>query len=71
MRASWRFKALYERALHFGPDALEYRLPDGRIFEMAFNPVQGEGETAGVSVFGKDMRWATWRGALPTTSIIC
>jgi signal transduction histidine kinase/DNA-binding response OmpR family regulator len=46
---------LYDRALREGPYQLELTLPDGRLLEMAFNPItEGEAVT-GCSVFGKDI----------------
>ena len=49
------FPPLYERALAEGPFRAEYTTLDGRIVEMAFNPIAVRGEKSGVSVFGKDV----------------
>jgi hypothetical protein len=49
------FPPLYERALSEGPFRAEYTLHDGRILEMALNPIVQDGETTGISVFGKDI----------------
>ena len=46
---------LYERALSEGPFRAEYSLADGRILELAFNRIVQDGETTGISVFGKDI----------------
>src|ERR1035441_8386683 len=46
---------LYERALSEGPFRAEYPLVDGRTLELAFNPIVQDGETTGISVFGKDI----------------
>jgi PAS domain S-box-containing protein len=46
---------LYERALAEGPFRVEYSLADGRILEAAFNRIVQDGETTGISVFGKDI----------------
>ena len=51
--ALWR--PLYERALEEGPFRVEYSLVDGRILELSLNPIVVDGETTGVSVFGKDI----------------
>jgi diguanylate cyclase (GGDEF)-like protein/PAS domain S-box-containing protein len=47
--------SLYQRALKEGPFRSEYSLADGRILELAFNPIVVDGETKGISVFGKDI----------------
>ena len=49
------FPPLYARALAEGPFRTDYLLRDGRILEMAFNPIVVNGKTIGVSVFGKDI----------------
>jgi PAS domain S-box-containing protein len=49
------FPPLYERALTEGPFRTEYNMRDGRILEMAFNPIVVDGNAAGISVFGKDI----------------
>ena len=49
------FPSLYERALAEGHFRTEYTTLDGRIVEMAFNPIVVHGEKSGVSVFGKDV----------------
>jgi PAS domain S-box-containing protein len=46
---------LFQRALSEGPFRAEYSLADGRTLEVAFNPIVQDGETAGISVFGKDI----------------
>jgi PAS domain S-box-containing protein len=46
---------LFERALAEGPFRVEYSLADGRILEAAFNRIVQDGETTGISVFGKDI----------------
>jgi PAS domain S-box-containing protein len=46
---------LYQRALSEGPFQAEYSLIDGRTLEVAFNRIVQDGETAGISVFGKDI----------------
>jgi diguanylate cyclase (GGDEF)-like protein/PAS domain S-box-containing protein len=46
---------LYERALTEGHFRIEYPLTDGRILEMAFNPIKVDGNPTGVSVFGKNI----------------
>ena len=46
---------LYERALSEGPFRAEYSLADGRTLELAFNRIVQDGETTGISVFGKDI----------------
>jgi PAS domain S-box-containing protein len=46
---------LYDRALSEGPFRAEYSLVDGRTLEMAFNRIVQDGETTGISVFGKDI----------------
>jgi diguanylate cyclase (GGDEF)-like protein/PAS domain S-box-containing protein len=46
---------LYRRALAEGTFRTEFGLSDGRILEMAFNPIIVDGKTTGVSVFGKDI----------------
>jgi diguanylate cyclase (GGDEF)-like protein/PAS domain S-box-containing protein len=49
------FPSLYKRALSEGPFRTEYILRDGRTLELAFNPIVVDGETTGISVFGKDI----------------
>ena len=46
---------LYQRALSEGPFRVEYSLLDGRSLELAFNRIVQDGETTGISVFGKDI----------------
>ena len=46
---------LYGRALSEGPFRAEYSLADGRILEVNLNRIVQEGETTGISVFGKDI----------------
>lgn len=45
----------YKRALTEGQCRLEYSLSDGRILELAFNPMLRDGTPIGISVFGKDV----------------
>ena len=51
--ASW--PPLYNRALSQGPFRAEYTVMDGRILELSLNPIVQDGETTGISVFGKDI----------------
>ncbi len=51
--SSW--PPLYERALSDGPFRAECPLLDGRIVEMAFNPIALDGQRIGVAVSGKDV----------------
>jgi len=46
---------LYGRALSEGAFRAEYSLVDGRTLELAFNRIVQDGETTGISVFGKDI----------------
>jgi len=46
---------LYERVLSEGPFRAEYSLADGRILEVNLNRIVQDGETTGISVFGKDI----------------
>ena len=46
---------LYTRALREGPFKADYPLADGRLLELAFNPIVVDGKKTGVSVFGKDI----------------
>lgn len=46
---------LYERALTEGSFREEFSLADGRILELALNPIVVDGKTTGVFVFGKDI----------------
>ncbi len=46
---------LFRRALSEGPFRIEYSLLDGHTHEVAFNPIVIDGETTGISVFGKDI----------------
>jgi PAS domain S-box-containing protein len=46
---------LYDRALRDGPFRTEFFLEDGRTLELSFNPIVTNGETTGISVFGKDI----------------
>jgi len=50
-----RWHQLYERVLAEGPFRLEYTRVDGGIMELAFNPIVVDGETTGISIFGKDI----------------
>lgn len=52
------FPPLYERVLSDGPYRTEYSLLDGRTLELSFNPIRQDGETTGISVFGKDITQA-------------
>jgi PAS domain S-box-containing protein len=49
------FPPLYERVLSEGPFRAEYTLLDGRTLELAFSRIVQDGETTGISVFGKDI----------------
>ena len=44
----------YERALSEGSFRAEYALNHGRTLELAFNRIVQDGQTTGISVFGKD-----------------
>jgi PAS domain S-box-containing protein len=46
---------LYDHALSEGAFRAEYSLVDGRTLELAFNRIVQDGETTGISVFGKDI----------------
>ena len=46
---------LYNRALSEGAFRVEFSLVDGRTLELAFNRIVQDGETMGISVFGKDI----------------
>jgi diguanylate cyclase (GGDEF)-like protein/PAS domain S-box-containing protein len=46
---------LFQRALAEGSYRTEYTLLDGRILELALNPIVIDGKATGVSVFGKDI----------------
>ena len=46
---------LYERALKNGPFRTEYTLADGHVLEISLNRIVVDGETTGISVFGKDI----------------
>ncbi len=46
---------LYDRARAEGSFRVEHLLADGRTLELAFNPIVADGETTGISVFGKDI----------------
>jgi diguanylate cyclase (GGDEF)-like protein/PAS domain S-box-containing protein len=47
--------ALYDKTLKEGSFRTEFVLADGRTLELAFNPIATDGETTGISVFGKDI----------------
>jgi len=49
------FPPLYDRVLSEGPFRAEYTLLDGRTLELAFSRIVQDGETTGISVFGKDI----------------
>ena len=46
---------LFERALTQGPFRAEIPFPRDRILEMSFHPIVVNGETTGLSMFGKDV----------------
>jgi diguanylate cyclase (GGDEF)-like protein/PAS domain S-box-containing protein len=46
---------LYERALSGKTFSVEHTIADGRTLEISFSPIVVDGETIGVSVFGKDI----------------
>jgi diguanylate cyclase (GGDEF)-like protein/PAS domain S-box-containing protein len=46
---------LYDRARAEGSFRIEFSLADGRTLELFFNPIVFDGETNGISVFGKDI----------------
>jgi diguanylate cyclase (GGDEF)-like protein/PAS domain S-box-containing protein len=46
---------LYERARAEGSVRIEFPLADGRVLDLALNPILADGEATGVSVFGKDI----------------
>jgi len=46
---------MFERALEQGPYRAEIPFPGDRIIEMSFNPIVVDGETTGLSMFGKDV----------------
>ena len=46
---------LFERALSEGAFRAEYPLVDGRTLEVSLNRIVQDGETTGISVFGKDI----------------
>ena len=50
-----KWPLLYERVFAEGAFSQEYSLLDGRILEIALNPMRRDGEPVGVSVFGKDI----------------
>ena len=50
-----RWLGYYARVLAEGPCRIEYSRIDGGIMEMAFNPIAVDGETKGISVFGKEI----------------
>ncbi len=45
----------YERVLSDGPFRVEYSRIDDSIMELAFNPIVVDGETTGISIFGKEI----------------
>ncbi|MGA9667684.1 MAG: PAS domain S-box protein, partial [Terracidiphilus sp.] len=47
--------AYFERARTKGPFRTAYTLLNGDVFEMSFNPIDIDGRTSGVSVFGRDV----------------
>ncbi|HEY1208071.1 MAG TPA: PAS domain-containing protein, partial [Terracidiphilus sp.] len=50
-----RWPAFYERVLAEGPFRVEYSRADGGFMELAFNPIVVDGETTGISIFGKEI----------------
>ncbi|MGA3048019.1 MAG: PAS domain S-box protein [Terracidiphilus sp.] len=46
--------SFFERAKTGGAFRTAYTLQNGDVFEMSFNPIVVDGETQGVSIFGKD-----------------
>ena len=46
---------LYERSLSGKTFSTEHTIVDGRTLEISFSPIVVDGETTGVSVFGKDI----------------
>lgn len=46
---------LYDRTLRDGAFRTEFVLGDDRTLELSFNPIVVDGETTGISVFGKDL----------------
>ena len=46
---------LYDRALAEGPFRIEFATSNGRVLDLAFNPIFVDGKPAGVSVFAKDI----------------
>jgi diguanylate cyclase (GGDEF)-like protein/PAS domain S-box-containing protein len=49
------WQGYYARVLAEGPFRVEYDRNDGGIMELAFNPIIVDGETTGISVFGKEI----------------
>ncbi|HME58229.1 MAG TPA: PAS domain S-box protein [Terracidiphilus sp.] len=45
----------YAHVLAQGPFRVEYSRADGGIMELAFNPIVVDGETTGISIFGKEI----------------
>ena len=50
-----RWTLFYERALSEGPFHTDYLMRDGHTLALAFNPIVVDGETTGISIFGKDI----------------
>ena len=48
-------RPLYDRAVREGPFRTEFDLGDGHTLELSLNPIVTDGETTGISVFGKDL----------------
>jgi diguanylate cyclase (GGDEF)-like protein/PAS domain S-box-containing protein len=46
---------LYERALREGPFRAEHDLINGKVLEISLNPIVADGQTIGISIFGKDI----------------
>ncbi len=44
-----------ETAMTKGPSRVEYPLLDRRTLELTFNPIVTDGQTSGISIFGKDI----------------
>ena len=53
--------SFFQRAVSEGPFRIEYPLSDAQTVELAFNPIIVDGQTTGISIFGKDL--AEWKAA--------
>ena len=49
------FNNYFQRALAEGPFRTEFTTLDGRVLEIAFNPIVAGSKKAGVAIFGKDI----------------